>query len=135
MAQSALSTSPAAAMVSTLTELNSADITVEQLGLLDNGEVLAGPFQRGRKIIADLTPEEDTWLSVDGVNAMVLPHHEGQEAESLHLGAFEHCRKLQARSHRKEDPEGSRIQRDPEYGQDMVSDASGRWQSCSQYRA
>ena len=83
MAQSSDPTAPA--MVSTLMDLTSADITVEQLGLLDNGEVLAGPLQRGRKIIADLTPEEDTWLSVDGVNPMLLPHHEGQEAESLHL--------------------------------------------------
>ena len=83
MAQSSDPTAPA--MVSTLMDLTSADITVEQLGILENGEVLAGPFQRGRKIIADLTPEEDTWLSVDGVNPILLPHHEGQEAESLHL--------------------------------------------------
>ena len=85
MAQSALANSSAAAMASTLMELNSADITVEHLGLLDTGEALVGPFQRGRKIIVDLSPEEDTWLDVDEVNTAVLPHHEGQEAEALHL--------------------------------------------------
>ena len=84
MAQTISSKFTVAAMVC-LMDLNSADITVADLGKLEDGSVLTAPFQGGRKIVIDLTPEEDTWLDITEVNAAILPHHAGHDTQSLHI--------------------------------------------------
>jgi hypothetical protein len=62
-------------------------VSVATLGLLPDDAVLRAPFVNDVKIILDLTPNDDDWLTVDGVNSSTHLHHEGggSGTEALHI--------------------------------------------------
>lgn len=72
-------------MAPSLGDILAKDIKVSEAGLLGSNAPLLAPMYNGRKIVLDLTPGEDDWLEVLEVNAAVMTHHEGEEAQALHV--------------------------------------------------
>jgi len=73
------------AMAITLESTNILNLTVSEVGVLANETSLLAPFHNGRKIILDLTPNEDDWLEVLEVNGDSMVHHEGETTKALHM--------------------------------------------------
>ena len=85
MVQTTVGDIPKAAMVSSLYSISSDGVSVSSLGLLEDGNVLYAPVQDGRKIVLDLTPEEDDWLTILNDSNAAMPHQDGHDTLSLHM--------------------------------------------------
>ena len=64
MVQTTVGDIPKAAMVSSLYSISSDGVSMSSLGLLADGNVLYAPVHDCRKIVLDLTPEEDNCKAV-----------------------------------------------------------------------
>ena len=74
------------AMASPLTSIDPAKVSIQDLGLLSDGNILLAPSHNGRKIILDLTPGDDDWLEVLTSDSEAFAHLEGEATQALHFG-------------------------------------------------
>ena len=71
------------AMARSLCELDVANLGGRTLMKRDDGWLVEEPTYLGEKVVLDLTPDEDDWLSVEGVNKELTQHIAGDEALCL----------------------------------------------------
>jgi hypothetical protein len=72
-----------AAMATPIQEVIADNIRVVEIGAASDGSPLRAPFLNGKKIVLDLTPEEDDWLAVVAANAETFALHTGETAQSM----------------------------------------------------
>ena len=71
------------AMVASFETIDLSKVTLGNLGTLTDGRTLRSPLYHGSKMVLDLTPKEDDWLHILGVNPDPAKHHEGEDVEAL----------------------------------------------------
>lgn len=70
-------------MAVTIHAVNEDAIRVAEIGMASDGSTIRAPFLGDKKIILDLTPEEDDWLTVVAANSETIAHHTGEVSQSL----------------------------------------------------
>ena len=97
---------PSAAMARSLHEFDVANLGGQVLLTRDDGSKVEEPTYLGEKVVLDLTPDQDDWLSIDAVNKELTEHISGFPALCLCMSVkvpAEDAEKLDAIDRRMKD--------------------------------